>query len=225
MSSGAGGRTLPRNLAASPSICAQSDHMAPIPPSPPLRRAVGIVGLLNIAWFSVEFAVARAIGSVALFADSVDFLEDASVNFLILAALGWSAARRARTGMALAGLLLLPACATLWTAWTKFNQPVPPAPFALAITGCGALAVNLFCALLLAGYRHHAGSLTRAAFLSARNDVVANVAIIGAAVVTARWWASAWPDLIVGLVIAAINADAARKVWTAARTERRAAAT
>jgi Co/Zn/Cd efflux system component len=48
-----------------------------------------------LSYFGVEFAVAVAIGSVSLFADSIDFLEDASVNLLILAALGWSAPRRA----------------------------------------------------------------------------------------------------------------------------------
>jgi len=83
--------------------------------------------------------------------------------------------------------------------------------------------VNLTCALLLTRHRHHAGSLTRAAFLSARNDVVANVAIIGTGVVTAHVFRSAWPDLIVGLAILLINADAAREVFKAARQERRAA--
>jgi Co/Zn/Cd efflux system component len=66
--------------------------------------------------------------------------------------------------------------------------------------------------------------LTKAAFLSARNDAMANVAIVGAGLVTAFLWASAWPDLIVGLCIAVVNADAAREVWTAARKEHRAAA-
>ena len=56
-----------------------------------LRRTVLTVGALNLAYFGVEFSVALAIGSVALFADSIDFLEDASVNFLILIALGWTA--------------------------------------------------------------------------------------------------------------------------------------
>ena len=59
-------------------------------PNPGLRRAVRLVALLNLGYFGVEFAVALAIGSVSLFADSVDFLEDASVNLLILAALGSS---------------------------------------------------------------------------------------------------------------------------------------
>ena len=189
-----------------------------------LRRTVLIVALLNLAYFGVEFAVALRIGSVSLFADSVDFLEDASVNLLIFFALAWTATTRARVGMVLAGILLVPALALLWALWGKFTNPVPPEPFALSITGAGALAVNLFCAFLLAQFRAHSGSLTRAAFLSARNDAIANIAIIGAGLVTAYLWPSVWPDVIVGLAIAAMNIGAAREVWEAAREEHRAAA-
>lgn len=82
-----------------------------------LRRVVRTVALLNLFYFGVEFAVALTIGSVALFADSVDFLEDTSVNLLIAFALGWSPRNRARLGMVLAGILLVPGLATLWTAW------------------------------------------------------------------------------------------------------------
>jgi Co/Zn/Cd efflux system component len=188
-----------------------------------LRKVVIVVAILNLAYFGVEFAVALAIGSVSLFADSIDFLEDASVNLLIAIALGWSATSRARLGMALAGILLIPGLATLWTAWGKFMAPTPPAPLPLTLVGLGALAINLSCAFMLARFRTHSGSLTRAAFLSARNDTVANVAIIAAGSVTA-YTNSAWPDVIVGLGIAAMNADAAREVWRAAREEHRAAA-
>lgn len=187
-----------------------------------LRRTVLVVALANLAYFGVEFAVALAIGSVSLFADSVDFLEDASVNLLIFVALAWSARARAKVGMALALILLIPGLATVWTAWDKFLDPVAPQPLALSLTGLGALAVNLTCAFLLARYRHHRGSLTKAAFLSARNDAFANEAIIAAGAVTAFLWRSAWPDLIVGLAIAALNLDAAREVWEAAREEHRA---
>jgi Co/Zn/Cd efflux system component len=188
----------------------------------PLHRVVRLVAALNLAYFGIEFAVARAIGSVSLFADSIDFLEDASVNFLVVVALGWTARKRARVGMALAGILLVPGLATLWTAWEKFNAPVAPDPVLLSLTGFGALAINLSCALMLTRYRHHSGSLTKAAFLSARNDAVANLAIIGAGLVTA-YTLSAWADLIVGLGIALLNADAAREVWNAAREEHRMA--
>ena len=59
-----------------------------------LRRAVRLVALLNLGYFGVEFAVALGIGSVSLFADSIDFLEDTAINGLILVALGWNAHRR-----------------------------------------------------------------------------------------------------------------------------------
>ena len=195
------------------------DQEAGNPPDPALRRVVAIVALLNLAYFGVEFAVALRIGSVSLFADSVDFLEDASVNLLILAALAWSARNRARVGMALAAILLVPGLATLWTAWEKFNTPIAPDPVPLSLAALGALAVNLSCAFMLSRYRRHQGSLTSAAFLSARNDAFANLAIIAAALVTALAWHTAWPDLIAGLGIALMNADAAREVWSAAREE------
>ncbi|PST63698.1 cobalt transporter [Rhizobium sp. SEMIA4064] len=188
-----------------------------------VKRVVRQVALLNLGYFGIEFLVALSIGSVSLFADSVDFLEDASINLLIAVALGWSARNRARVGMALAGILLVPGLATVWTAWQKFMTPVAPDPLPLTLTGLGALVVNLSCALMLTRYRHHSGSLTRAAFLSARNDALANIAIIAAGLMTAFVWHSAWPDLIVGLAIAAMNADAAREVWSAARNEHRTA--
>ncbi|MBI4356809.1 MAG: cation transporter [Gammaproteobacteria bacterium] len=183
-----------------------------------LRRAIRWVAILNMAYFGIEFMVAVAIGSVSLFADSIDFLEDTSINLLILLALGWSARRRARVGQVLAGLIMVPGIATLWTAWQKFTTLVPPEAISLSLTGAGAFTVNLISAFLLVRYRHHASSLTKAAFLSARNDVFANVAIVGAGLVTA-YTLSAWPDLIVGLSIAAVNIGAAREVWMASKKE------
>jgi Co/Zn/Cd efflux system component len=187
-----------------------------------LRRTVIAVCLLNLAYFVVEFAAALHIGSVALFADSVDFLEDASVNFLVALALGWSLAARARVGTFLAIVLLVPALAFLWAIVGKLTQPTVPEAETLSLVGAGALAVNVFCAFLLARHRRDGGSLTRAAFLSARNDAIANVAIILAGIATLLH-PSVWPDIVVGTAIAAMNIDAAREVWRAARSESQAA--
>ena len=183
-----------------------------------LRRAVMQVAALNFAYFFVEFGVARHIGSVSLFADSIDFLEDTSVNFLVLVALGWSARKRASVGMALAALLLVPAVAAGWMAWQKVQSPLPPQELVLTATGLGALVVNSYCAWLLVRVRNVAGSLSRAAFLSARNDAFANLAIIAAGGVT-FFWSSAWPYLIVGIGILLMNLDAAREVYVAARRD------
>jgi Co/Zn/Cd efflux system component len=184
-----------------------------------LRRTVLLVATLNLAYFGVEFAVAQAIGSVSLFADSVDFLEDASINALIFFAAVWPARRRSYVGSVLAFVILIPALATIWTAIAKIGDPVAPAGLPLSLTALGALLVNVTCALLLVRHRNHPGSLAKAAWLSARNDALANIAIIGVGVV-AIWFTTGWIDIVVGIAIGLLNADAARTVWKLSRAER-----
>ncbi len=187
--------------------------------SQPWRRAILLVASLNLAYFAVEFAVARSIGSVSLVADSVDFFEDGALNLLIFFAAVWSVQRRARVGHVLAIIILVPAIATVWLAIAKVANPSTPGVVALSVTAFGALLVNLVCAAILVRHRHAGGSLAKAAWLSARNDALANVAILAAAAVTLQW-ASGWPDILVGLSIGAVNADAGVKVWRAASQER-----
>jgi Co/Zn/Cd efflux system component len=196
-----------------------TDELAPAAGG--FRRTVLLVALLNLGYFGVEFAVALSIGSVSLLADSVDFLEDTSINLLIFFALAWSARRRARVGGLLAFVLLLPAVATVAMAIAKILDPVAPAPVPLSLAAFGALLVNVTCAVLLVRHRDRHGSLARAAWLSARNDALANVAIIAVGIVTI-WFSTGWLDIVVGLAIAVLNADAARAVWRAARDEREA---
>lgn len=187
-----------------------------------LRRVVLTVAGLNLAWFWVEVVVASAIGSVALFADSVDFLEDTAVNLLIALALGWGASHRALAGKVMAGILLAPATAALWQAVAKWGEPSPPDVGWLVATAGSAAVVNGVCAWLLARVRTSGGSLSRAAYLSARNDVLVNVAIIVMALVT-LWTGSGWPDLVLGLGIVALGVHAAREVWEVAGEEQLAA--
>ena len=183
-----------------------------------LKRIVIVVAILNLAYFAVEFWVGQTIGSVSLFADSVDFLEDASVNILVFFALGFSAFYRRIIGLGFVALLIVPSCAALYTAWDKFAHPSIADPALLTVTALGALLINGLCAYLLARVRHHGGSLSKAAFLSARNDMAANVAMIAAGGLTAATL-SIWPDVIVGLGIAALNATAAYEEYEAAISE------
>lgn len=188
--------------------------------TPAIGRTVLLVAALNLAYFGVEFTAALRVGSVSLLADSVDFLEDASINILIFLALGWSVQRRAALGMGLAALMMVPAAALIWTLVQKLSSAIPPDPFTLSAVGLGALTINAFCALLLARHKTAQSNLVRAAYLSARNDVLANIAIIGAGCVTYAS-RSIWPDIVVGIGIAALNLDAAREIWEAARNERK----
>ncbi|MDN4477378.1 cation transporter [Demequina sp. SYSU T00039] len=184
-----------------------------------LRRAVMAVALINLGYGIVEFTVSQLIGSVSLVADSVDFLEDAALNLLIFFAFTWSLRRRANVGHVLAVIIFIPSVFTLVTAVIKIMDPTRPDTVPMSLAALGALIANLTAAAILARHRHHGGSLARAAWLSARNDALANVAVIAAALV-ALAWVSGWPDIIVGIGIAYLNADAGIKVWRAATKER-----
>ncbi|MGH1418279.1 MAG: cation transporter [Hyphomicrobiaceae bacterium] len=202
-----------------------------------LRRTLVVVILINLVGFAIEFGFGSIIGSVSLFADSVDFLEDAGLNLLVLFALGWSIAARRRLGIMLAGLILLPAAAALWVAMQRVfsvfglegifaipglasDATQPPAAGLLTLVGVVALILNAGAAFALARVRRRGGgSLMRAAYLSARNDVLSNIAIIVAGLMTAVT-VSIWPDLVVGLFIIAINAGASREVYLAACNEK-----
>ncbi|PZP17201.1 MAG: cobalt transporter [Brachybacterium faecium] len=183
-----------------------------------MRRIVAIVAALNLIACVVEGVIAWRIGSVALFADAADFLEDFLINTLVLVAAGWPLASRRKASYALAGLILLPALAALWTAIHRILEGGTPQPLVLGATGAGALVVNLVCAVLLMRLRSGHGSLGRGAWLAARNDALANVLIIAAGAVMLVW-ASPVPDIVVGLVIAAVNAGAAVEVFREAREE------
>lgn len=163
--------------------------------------------------------MALSIGAVSLFAESIDFLEDTSVNLLIFIGLSWSATAKSRLAQGMALILLTPAIGFFWALWGKFSNPVPPEAFALSLTGLGALAINIASVMILLKYRDHKESLPRAAFLAARNDAWASLAIIAAGLITAFIWPSIWPDVIVGIGIAAMNFDAASKVWGMAQKE------
>lgn len=187
-----------------------------------LRRVVLIVAALNFAYFFVEFFVALGAGSVSLLADSVDFLEDTSVNLLIFIALGWPLARRAVMGKVMAVIILAPAGYAAVEAAQRFGHPSAPDVAPLVLASLGAIVVNGISALLLVRVRHGGGSLSRAAFLSARNDVLINIAVIAMGVLTAAT-GSGWPDLVLGCGIILLAVHAAWEVWEVSEEERLAA--
>lgn len=183
-----------------------------------LRKTVLFVATFNLLYFFVEFYYGHLYNSVALVGDSVDFLEDASINILIALAVGWSLRRRQQTSYLLALFLLIPGFAFLWNAIHQLMSPETPQGRGMGVVGFGALLVNIVCAFLIAKHRKEQGGLVMAAFYSARNDALANVMIIGAGLLTLVY-PSIWPDLVIGILIFIMNADAAKEVISAAKNE------
>lgn len=170
---------------------------------PSYRQALWIVVSLNLGFGVCELFGGFVAGSQALKADSLDFLGDGSITLLGLLALGWSAATRSRTALAQGIFLAVLGLGVLASAaWRAFNA-VPPEADLMGGIGVVALIVNVVAALALARFRGTGDANARAIWLFSRNDALANVAVIVAAALVA-WTASAWPDLIVAGVIAAI---------------------
>ena len=185
-----------------------------------LKPVVLRVAALNLSYFGIEFYFAHRYNSVALFSDSLDFLEDASVNLLIFLAFSLAVMWRKRLSYLFAFLLLLPAIGFVWNAISKLSEPIAPEGTGMSVVGLGALIMNLYCAIILNKFKEIKGGLAKAAYFSARNDAVSNVLIIAAGLVTLVW-ISPVPDLIVGAVIFFMNADSARDILNAARAEHR----
>lgn len=188
--------------------------------SEPLKSIVARVAILNLSYFAIEFYFAQRFNSVALFSDSLDFLEDASVNILIFLSFSLAVIWRARLSYLFAFLLLLPGCSFLYNALQQISNPITPNGDGMSIVGLGALCVNIYCAMILNKFKEIKGGLAKAAYFSARNDAIANVLIIIAGIVT-LFWLSAIPDLIVGSMIFLMNADSARAILKAANQEHR----
>ncbi|MEP4545655.1 MAG: cation diffusion facilitator family transporter [Saccharospirillum sp.] len=165
---------------------------------------------INAVMFVVEFSAGWIASSTALLGDSLDMFGDASVYALTLFVLDRS--RRARAGAALlkGGFMLLFGVVVVADAIRKLLiQEVPSADWMGAI-GALALFANGICFALL--YRHRADDLNmRSTWLCSRNDLFSNSSVIIAAGLVAVT-NSLWPDIVVGLAIAALFLHSAWQV-------------
>ena len=182
------------------------------------KKAVLLVAALNLLYFFIEFIAALNIRSVSLLADSIDFIEDASINFLIFFAISLALAKKAKVSIFLSIIMLSPALTALWAIWQQVLYQEPPRPIELSLVAFGALIVNCLCTFILISFKNFSGSLTRGAFLSARNDALANIAIILTGIIT-FFYRSIWPDIVVGIFIAYIRAESALEIFNKAMKE------
>ena len=182
------------------------------------KKAVLIVAVLNLLYFFIEFIAALNIRSVSLLADSIDFIEDASINFLIFFAISLTLAKKAKVSIILSIIMILPGLTALWAIWQQVLYQEPPRPIGLSLVAFGALIINCLCTFILIRFKNFSGSLTRGAFLSARNDALSNIAIILTGIIT-FFHPSIWPDIIVGIFIAFLRTESALEIFNKAMRE------
>jgi Co/Zn/Cd efflux system component len=149
-----------------------------------------------------EFGAGLLSGSTALLADSLDMLGDSLVYGFSLFVLHRSLVWRASAALAKGGIMAAFGVGVLLEAAFSLRAGAPPMVPAMATIGALALVANAFCFSLL--WRHRADDINlRSTWLCSRNDLIANAAVLAAAVLVA-WSGSFWPDLIIGAGIAVL---------------------
>lgn len=185
--------------------------------SPAYRRVLWVALVLNAAMAGVELTAGWQAGSLALWADSADFVADAANYAISLAVLTSSLALRSRVawfkGAAMGAIGAAVLAKAVWAA----VHGAPPQAVTMGVVGALALAANVIVALLLYAWREGDANM-RAVWLCSRNDALGNIAVVGAAGLVA-WTGSAWPDLVVAVVMAGLALSAARVVMQQARRE------
>ncbi len=171
-------------------------------PSDPAAEARVLKQLLaiNAAMFVVELGLGFAAQSTGLIADSLDMLADATVYGLSLFAVGrgLSAQRRAAKLAGASELVLaLLALVEVGRRAVMGSEPVEGLMIGVALL---ALVANLSCVALLARHRH-GGIHLKASWIFSTNDALANLGVVVAGVLVGVTGA-AWPDLIIGTLVA-----------------------
>ncbi|OLB98622.1 MAG: cation transporter [Candidatus Rokubacteria bacterium 13_1_40CM_68_15] len=179
------------------------------------RRVLTIVLWINAVMFVVEFVAGLASHSTALLADSVDMLGDAIVYGFSLCVIGRGTAWQARAALLKGGIMAAFGAGVLAEVGVKIARGLVPA--ADVMTGIGALAFAANASVLVFLWRRRGDDINmRSAWVCSRNDVIANASVLVAAVGVAVT-GSAWPDIGVGLAIAAMFASSAVTVIRDAR--------
>jgi Co/Zn/Cd efflux system component len=183
------------------------------------RGTLIAVLVLNAVMFVVEAGAGIAAASTALLADAADMLGDTLVYAFSLWVVDRGELWKARAATLKGGIMVAFGLAVLGqAAWRALDPALPDAPTMGAI-GALALAVNLVCLGLL--WRHRGEDLNMdSVWLCSRNDIVANVAVLGAGGAVALL-GSRWPDLVVGVAIAGLFLRSGIGVLREARSEQR----
>ena len=185
-------------------------------PRPGWRRALWLALAINAVMFGVELVAGALSGSRALQADALDFLGDAANYAISLGVAGLALAWRARAALAKGVTIFAFGLYVLGAAAFAALNGSRPDPEVMGLVGFLALAANLVVALMLFRFRNGDSNM-RSVWICSRNDALGNIAVLLAAL-GVFGTGTAWPDLIVAALMAALALSGG---WTIVRLARR----
>ena len=164
--------------------------------------------------FVAEFGAGLVAGSTALMADATDMLGDALVYGVSLYALARSERWKARAAAFKGAFIFVLGIGIVINVIVKIRSGVPPSSDLMLAFGGLALVANLACMGLLWRFRALDVNMS-STFECSRNDVMSNVGVLVAAGAVALT-ASPWPDIVIGLAMAALFLRSSGRVLTEA---------
>ena len=174
------------------------------------RRVLQIVLTINAVMFLVEGAAGTLAHSTSLMADALDMFGDALVYGLSIYVITGDSRKQALASMAKGLFMLFFGIVVLGEAVYKVLNPIIPDASTIEIIGTIALMANLVCFFML--YTHREDNLNMSStWLCSRNDLIANVGVLFAGLLT-YILASRWPDIIVGVLVAGLFLKSATHV-------------
>lgn len=186
------------------------DHRPAQTVSPTYKKVLWVALIVNLGMFIVEVASGLKAGSVSLLADSLDFFGDAANYAVSLFVLGMALSIRAKAALVKGATLGIFGVGVLaFTAYRLWTGQVPE-PLTMGVIAVLALVANVVVALMLYKWREGDSNM-QSVWLCSRNDAIGNVAVVAAAGLVA-WTGSAWPDLVVAVLMATLGITAARTI-------------
>ena len=166
------------------------------------RTILVLVLFINAALFIVEASAGLLANSTALLADSLDMLGDSLVYGFSLYVLWRSSECKAKAALLKGAIMAIFGAGVLAEVVYKSVSGVVPGAETMGIIGALVLLGNGICFLVL--FRHRSDDLNmRSTWLCSRNDIIANLSVLVAAI-GVKVFAAGWPDILVGAAIAAL---------------------
>ena len=167
-----------------------------------LKPVLYAVFFINIGMFIVEFASGLIANSSSLIADSLDMLGDAFVYGLSIFVLAKHQKIQAKASVIKGIIMLTFGAYIIWEVFDKITHPIVPTSEMISLIGVLALIANIICFILLSRNKGENINL-KSAWTCSRNDLFSNTGVIGAGILVG-FFNSMWPDVIIGLGIAAL---------------------
>lgn len=184
------------------------------------KKALWIALIINMSLFIVEIMGGVIAHSSSIWADALDFLGD-SFNYAIsLAVLGmglyWRSTVALWKGITMFSLGVLILVKIIYS----YIYGIVPEPYIMGVIALLALTANLVCAVILYSFRDGDANM-QSVWLCSRNDVIANIAILAAAI-GVFGTGTYYPDIIVAFIMVILGFTAGYRVIKISLEERKA---